>query len=56
MELVAAGKTNREVGALLFLSEHTVRNQLVRVFDKLGVSRRTELARLMVGAGPRPEG
>jgi DNA-binding CsgD family transcriptional regulator len=46
-ELVAVGKTNREIGELLFISEHTVRNQLVRVFDKLGISRRTELARLV---------
>jgi DNA-binding CsgD family transcriptional regulator len=47
VELVALGRTNREVGQLLFISEHTVRNQLVRIFDKLGVSRRTELAHLV---------
>jgi DNA-binding CsgD family transcriptional regulator len=54
--LVAAGKTNREIGETLFISEHTVRNQLVTVFDKLGVTRRTELARLVAtdpAAGPR---
>jgi DNA-binding CsgD family transcriptional regulator len=44
--LVAEGKTNREIAAVLFVSEHTVRNQLVNVFAKLGISRRTELARL----------
>jgi DNA-binding CsgD family transcriptional regulator len=44
--LVAEGKTNRQIAADLFLSEYTVRNQLVNVFGKLGISRRTELARL----------
>jgi DNA-binding CsgD family transcriptional regulator/tetratricopeptide (TPR) repeat protein len=47
--LVAAGKTNREIAATLFVSEHTIRNQLVSVFAKLGISRRTELARLATG-------
>ncbi len=47
--LVAEGKTNREIAAVLFVSEHTVRNQLVNVFTKLGISRRTELARLAPG-------
>ncbi len=48
-ELVALGRTNREIGEALFLSEHTVRNHLVRIFDKLGVSRRAELAGLVAG-------
>jgi DNA-binding CsgD family transcriptional regulator len=48
-ELVAAGQTNREIASVLFISEHTVRNQLVNVFAKLGISRRTELARLALG-------
>jgi DNA-binding CsgD family transcriptional regulator/tetratricopeptide (TPR) repeat protein len=51
-ELVVAGKTNREIAAVLFVSEHTVRNQLVNVFAKLGISRRTELARLALGTAP----
>ncbi|HTX13710.1 MAG TPA: response regulator transcription factor [Candidatus Baltobacteraceae bacterium] len=41
--LVADGLTNREVSKQLGLSEHTVRNYLLRVFDKLGVSTRVEL-------------
>jgi DNA-binding CsgD family transcriptional regulator len=49
-KLVAVGKTNREIGEALFISEHTVRNQLVSVFDKLGVSRRTELTRLLASS------
>lgn len=40
---VAQGMTNREIAAHLTLSEHTVKNYLFRVFDKLGVSNRAEL-------------
>jgi DNA-binding CsgD family transcriptional regulator len=50
--LVVAGKTNREIASALFVSEHTIRNQLVNVFAKLGISRRTELARLALGSPP----
>jgi DNA-binding CsgD family transcriptional regulator len=50
--LVVAGKTNREIAAALFVSEHTIRNQLVNVFAKLGISRRTELARVALGGAP----
>jgi len=41
--LVAQGMTNREVAAQAHLSENTVKNYLLRVFDKLGVSSRAEL-------------
>ena len=50
--LVAAGKTNREVAAALFLSERTVEGHLSHVFGKLGVRSRTELARVFA---PRAE-
>ncbi|HMI98386.1 MAG TPA: AAA family ATPase [Gaiellaceae bacterium] len=43
--LVAAGRTNREVAAELFLAERTVAGHLTRVYAKLGVRSRTELAR-----------
>jgi DNA-binding CsgD family transcriptional regulator len=43
--LVAAGRTNREVAAELFLGERTVESHLSRVYTKLGVRSRTELAR-----------
>jgi two-component system response regulator DevR len=48
LRLVADGLTNREVGERLQLSENTVRNYLVRVFEKLGVKRRAQAAALMV--------
>lgn len=44
VQLVAEGRTNREISQELRLSEHTVRNYLFRIFNKLGVSTRLELA------------
>ena len=43
--LVAEGRTNQEVAAALFLAERTVASHLTRVYAKLGVRSRTELAR-----------
>jgi DNA-binding NarL/FixJ family response regulator len=37
------GLSNREIALNLKLSEHTIKNYLFRIFDKLGVSSRTEL-------------
>ena len=42
--LVAKGRTNREIAAALFLTEHTVASHLHRIYAKLGVRSRTELA------------
>jgi DNA-binding CsgD family transcriptional regulator len=43
-ELVAEGHTNREVAAALFVTEHTVEGALTRVYRKLDVRSRGELA------------
>ncbi len=40
---LAGGMTNREIAHALDLSPHTIKNYLFRIFDKLGVSSRTEL-------------
>ncbi|MFF2389996.1 response regulator [Agromyces sp. NPDC058104] len=41
LSLVAEGRTNREIGKTLFLSEATVKSHLVHIFTKLGVGSRT---------------
>ena len=43
-ELVADGLTNREIAARLFLSEKTIETHLTRVFQKLGVRSRAQVA------------
>jgi DNA-binding NarL/FixJ family response regulator len=49
-ELVAAGSSNKQVAATLFLSEKTVENALTRVYAKLGVRSRTQLTRELTAA------
>jgi DNA-binding NarL/FixJ family response regulator len=44
VDLVAEGLTNRDISQQLNLSEHTVRNYLFRIFNKVGTSNRLELA------------
>jgi DNA-binding CsgD family transcriptional regulator len=44
--LVARGLSNREVAAELFVSPKTVQYHLTRVYAKLGVRSRSELAAL----------
>jgi DNA-binding NarL/FixJ family response regulator len=44
VRLVVQGMVNREIADALHLSEHTIKNYLFRIFDKLGVSNRVELA------------
>jgi DNA-binding CsgD family transcriptional regulator len=42
--LAADGRTNREIGDLLFLTPKSVEGVLGRVYGKLGIRRRSELA------------
>lgn len=53
-ELASAGRTNREIGAALYLSPKTVEANLTRIYRKLGVRSRTELARTLPAPEPHP--
>jgi DNA-binding NarL/FixJ family response regulator len=44
LDLIAEGKTNRQIGAELFLAEKTVKNYVSNLLAKLGMQRRTEAA------------
>ncbi len=50
LALVATGLTNKQVAQELGLSENTVKNYLVNVFEKLQVKRRSQAAALYVQA------
>jgi DNA-binding NarL/FixJ family response regulator len=57
MRLVANGLGNGEIGARLGIKDKTVESHLSRLFNRYGVSSRTELAILAahqgwIGAGP----
>jgi DNA-binding NarL/FixJ family response regulator len=46
-ELAAQGLSNREIGQRLFLSHRTVSSHLYRIFPKLGITSRNQLARAL---------
>jgi DNA-binding CsgD family transcriptional regulator len=48
-DLVAEGRSNKEVAAALFITPKTVETKLTRIYAKLDVRSRTELTRLLVG-------
>jgi two-component system response regulator DevR len=48
LELVAHGKTNKEIGSALGLSAKTVKNYLSNAFEKLNVCRRAQAAVLFI--------
>jgi DNA-binding CsgD family transcriptional regulator len=43
LPLVADGRSNAEIAQLLDVSEHTVKNHLFHVYEKLGISTRVGL-------------
>jgi two-component system nitrate/nitrite response regulator NarL len=43
VRLASEGLSNKDISVQLNLSEHTVRNYLYRIFDKMGISSRVEL-------------
>jgi len=53
LSLAARGKSNPQIGALLYLTPPTVRDHMGRIFIKLGARNRTEaVVRYLTGYGP----
>jgi len=51
LHLVSDGQTNKEIAALVGLSEKTVRNQMTQILRKLGVERRSQAVAVYVRSG-----
>ena len=56
VSLVAQGLRNGEIAEMLKLSEHTVKNHLFRIFEKLGISSRSELILYLLSQNGRLPG
>jgi DNA-binding CsgD family transcriptional regulator len=55
-DLVARGCSNKEIGERLYMSHRTVGSHLYRIFPKLGLRSRVELARVVIERSiPAPE-
>jgi DNA-binding NarL/FixJ family response regulator len=54
LALVAQGRRNANIATELSVSTRTVENHLYHIFDKLGVSSRTEAALYALQAGLHP--
>jgi DNA-binding NarL/FixJ family response regulator len=51
LSLVADGRSNREIGERLFISDRTVARHLTNIFHKIGVTSRTQAARYAIDHG-----
>ncbi|MFI5627121.1 LuxR C-terminal-related transcriptional regulator [Nocardioides sp. NPDC051685] len=51
LTLVADGRSNREIGESLFISDRTVARHLTNIFHKIGVTSRTQAARYAIDHG-----
>ena len=47
-DLVARGHSNKEIAERLYMSHRTVGSHLYRIFPKLGLRSRVELARIVI--------
>jgi len=55
VQCLAEGLTNREIAQRIGLSQHTVKNYLFKVFDKLGVTSRVELLYMTMSQAGSPQ-
>ena len=55
LDLIALGKTNRQIAEEMFLAEKTVKNYVSNLLSKLGMARRTEAAVFAVRAEQSPK-
>ena len=55
LRLLAAGRTDKEIAAALFISRRTAQGHVAGIFAKLGVNTRTAAAAAALGAGLVPE-
>jgi DNA-binding NarL/FixJ family response regulator len=53
LALIAAGKTNRQIAQIVYLSEKTVKNHVSTILGKLEVARRAEASAYMVRHSPQ---
>ena len=56
VELVMQGLTNRQIAARLSLSQYTVQTHLKRIYRRLDVARRSELAAMAARWPREPRG
>ena len=50
-QLVAEGLSNKQIGARLFISRHTVDSHVRNILNKLGINSRTQIAAWLVSSG-----
>jgi len=55
VRFIAEGLSNRDIAQALNLSEHTIKNHLFHIFEKLGVSNRVELVCVVPLLGTRTD-
>lgn len=51
LQLILNGKSNREIGEELFISESTVKTHVGNIYSKYDVSKRAELISMLLSRG-----